>query len=104
VYAKTHSVEITKSDGSTVNVYQSYLQELSSNGGKSKFDELSSDGGKSKFDMFLRGKRDNFGKFTTNHSQINFFKWAYDNEVIAYCQKNGDAIVQDMREQKLAHI
>jgi hypothetical protein len=54
------------------------------------------------FDSFCRGERiiyDNHNnKFETTLGQLNFFRWAIENELLTYIEKNYDKIQNDMNE------
>ena len=54
------------------------------------------------FDSFCRGERiiyDNQNnKFETTLGQLNFFRWAIENELLTYIEKNYDKIQNDMNE------
>ena len=56
---------------------------------------------KKRFDPFCRWERisipfDNEKNMETTIGQLNFFKWAIDNEIIEYIKKNYDDIEADM--------
>jgi len=54
------------------------------------------------FDSFCRGERifyDNKNnKFETTLGQLNFFRWAIENELLTYIEKNYEKIQNDMNE------
>lgn len=58
---------------------------------------------KRKFDPFCRGDRifinHNNHNFETTIGQLNFFKWALENDVIKYIQENYDKIEADMNSR-----
>ncbi|BCS82607.1 hypothetical protein QLL95_gp0118 [Cotonvirus japonicus] len=57
------------------------------------------------FDVFCRGKKiillygeNNKDKLLSSLAQLNFFKWAFKNNVIEYANTNCDQINQDKRQ------
>lgn len=59
---------------------------------------------KRQFDPFCRRTRINFyykkgNKVVTTVGQLNFFRWAIDNEVLAYIQKHQDDIEAHMKKR-----
>lgn len=79
-----------KDGPSAVHVYNSYINEMKSKGGKANFDP------------FKRGEILTLSKsdieIETTASQLNFFKWAIKNNVVDYVEKNYNNIYTDMIE------
>lgn len=54
------------------------------------------------FDSFCRGERiiyeNNNNKFETTLGQLNFFRWAIENQLLTYIEQNYDKIQNDMNE------
>jgi hypothetical protein len=55
--------------------------------------------GKDNFDFFRRGERFEFGDIPdgTTTAQLNFFRWAIENNVIQYVRDNAQVIEADMK-------
>lgn len=87
-YAKKNNVVYVLPDGIVFNVFLSYKNQLRAY--SKKF-----------FDPFCRRERLEFedadGRpFHTTPGQLNFFKWAIQNEVVAYGLRHAEAIEADM--------
>ncbi len=59
---------------------------------------------KMKFDPFCRGQETlvvfpNGAKLETNIKQMNFFKWAIENHIVAYIEEHFDEIDRDMNKR-----
>lgn len=87
-YAKKYFTIIEKKNGNRIKVFNSYKLNLKAYS-------------KKKFDPFCRWDRiiipyiDNLNIQTTI-GQLNFFKWAFDNEIIDYITNNYSLIDNDM--------
>lgn len=97
-YAKKYGINWTKEENirgqqtlSQFNVFLSYKSQLNAYS-------------KKQFDPFCRRKRiefeynDNGDTITTTIGQLNFFRWAIDNEIIKYVEENQQDIEADMNE------
>jgi hypothetical protein len=90
-YAKQKFTVYNKKDGSRFKVYTDYKLNLRAYS-------------KKRFDPFCRWERINIpykdGKFIqTTLGQLNFFKWALDNDVIKYIKNNYKDIESDMNSR-----
>lgn len=64
---------------------------------------------KKRFDPFCRWERinipyDNNTDMETTIGQLNFFKWAIENDIIEYIEQHHDAIERDMNERNSTSI
>lgn len=64
---------------------------------------------KKRFDPFCRWERifipyDNEKHMETTIGQLNFFKWAIENNIIDYIKQNYDDIEEDMNQRKSSYI
>lgn len=95
-YSKKHNIVIKnklkgkKSDIKLFNVHHNYKTQLKSFS-------------KKQFDPFRRNSRIDFEydsdkNIETTVAQLNFFKWAFKNDIIAYIQKHYKKIEKDMLE------
>jgi hypothetical protein len=84
-YSKKHNVSYLTKDGRHVIVYLVYKARL--RGYSKKI-----------FDPFGRGRKFQYGvhNLTTTIAQLQFFKWAIEDEVLDYLQQNVDAVQADM--------
>jgi hypothetical protein len=84
-YSKKHNVSYLTKDGRHVIVYLVYKARL--RGYSKKI-----------FDPFGRGRKFQYGvhNLTTTIAQLQFFKWAIEDEVLEYLQQNVDAVQADM--------
>lgn len=82
-YSKKYNIEYNNKNN-IVNVYISYKSQLKSY--SKKF-----------FDPFCRRNRINYKQsLSTTIGQLNFFKWALENEILNYIKKNIKIIEDDM--------
>ena len=87
-YSKNYYIVYNLPDGSRFKVYNDYKLKLKAYS-------------KKRFDPFCRWDRitvplDNTRLIETTIGQLNFFKWALENNVIQYIQENYDKIDSDM--------
>jgi hypothetical protein len=84
-YSKKHNVSYLTKDGRHVIVYLVYKARL--RGYSKKI-----------FDPFGRGRKFQYGvhNLTTTIAQLQFFKWAIEDEVLDYLEQNVDAVQADM--------
>lgn len=87
-YSKKYNINYTKTDGNQFNVYLKYKDQLKAYS-------------KRQFDPFRRRERITFYYETkkciaTTVGQLNFFKWAIENEILNYVLKNYSKIEDDM--------
>jgi hypothetical protein len=90
-YAKKYYTVYTLSSGKRFKVYFDYKLKLRSYS-------------KKRFDPFCRWERINIpykdgAYIETTIGQLNFFKWAFENEVIKYIEENHTEIEQDMNSR-----
>ena len=90
-YAKERFIVYTLSNGNRIKVYDSYKLNLRAYS-------------KRRFDPFCRWDRitipyTNNTHIQTTIGQLNFFKWALENKVIDYIEKNYDKIEKDMNSR-----
>ena len=86
-YAKKHNTRIKTQDGSNINVYIEYKNQLKAFS-------------KKQFDPFCRRERIQFTKFgrkiQTTIGQLNFFRWAQFNNIVEYVKLHNTEIELDM--------
>ena len=87
-YCKKWNVVINRAKGEYINVYIHYRSQLRAFS-------------KQLFDPFRRQDKivfyyDKQNYIHTTIGQLNFFRWAIENEVLDYIHKNSDAILADM--------
>jgi hypothetical protein len=85
-YAKKFNTTFLTSTGKHIIVYLSYKSHLKAYS-------------KKMFDPFCRSKRIKFREFDTTVGQLNFFEWAITDEILAYLEKNYDAVHGDMENR-----
>lgn len=91
-YSKKHFTMISTNNNSRFKVYEDYKLKLKAYS-------------KKRFDPFCRWERiqipvneDEDLCFETTIGQLNFFKWAIENEIIQYISENYELIEKDMNE------
>ena len=94
-YSKKHAVHFKTSKDKTCIVWQEYKQKLR---GYSK----------QRFDPFCRHNRIRFHlldskSIITTVGQLNFFRWAIENEILLYIRTNREAIEKDMNDTYQVH-
>jgi len=85
-YSKKHNIVIVKTVRGAdehINVYQNYRSQLRAFS-------------KHLFDPFRRQDKIAFNEIYTTIGQLNFFRWAIENDIIVYIQANYARILQDM--------
>lgn len=90
-YAKKNYTVYTLTNGARFKVYNDYKLKLRSYS-------------KKRFDPFCRWERINVPYNETSHvqttlGQLNFFKWAFEHDVINYIEENYTAIEEDMNSR-----
>jgi len=83
-YSKQHRMLFAKSDGSIVDIHNSYKAHLRSYG-------------KSRFDIFRRCKKTTIKcgehEVETTLAQLNFIRWLINNQVVQYLEEHRDQLM-----------
>lgn len=92
IYCKKHNIEY-KVKGKNFNVYNSYKNEQLKSYSKKYFDFFRRD---NTFIIEISEKE----RLETTIAQMNFFKWAIENDIIDYLEKNITKIVKEMKKNE----